>query len=136
MQAVAVSFDPIAFARELAGQSCLEPPKGLMMQSVMDDTIFGGPPTEDMSSALGLTSVCSCTYDVPFLATADAPFWGSGLFYYSADASHGFLLSSSGDPDLAGAVREQAARFIRTGLDTGVPLIENYLPVVSRGTFK
>lgn len=127
LQAVVDTFDPIAFADRLAaddGQGA----RAILMQSVVGDTAFDGPPTNDMARVLGLTSVCPCPRQVPFLPTDAVDFDGSGLFYYD-NAAHGFLLADTSNPPASDAVRRQAAHFLRTALDGGTPRIRDFRDV-------
>lgn len=127
LQAVVDTFDPLAFAEGLAAD--VGPgPRAILMQSVVGDTAFDGPPTSDLARTLGLTSVCPCPREVPFLPVGDVEFEGSGLFYYD-DAAHGFLLANTSNPPASDAVRRQAAHFLRTALDGGVPQIRDFRDV-------
>lgn len=126
LQALVDTFDPIAFAGLLAADDG-PGARALLMQAVVGDSAFDGPPTADLARALGLTSVCPCPRDVPFLPAARAPFAGAGLFTYDDTAAHGFLLANTGNPAASDAVRRQAARFLRTALDGGPPRVEDFL---------
>ncbi len=126
LQAVVDGFDPITFAGLLAGKpSAALAPRSVLMQAVIGDSAFEGPPTDDLARALGLTYVCPCPKDVPSLDIAPAPADGSGLFYYDKTAAHGFLLANASNPAASDAARHQAAVFLRTAMD-GQARVEDF----------
>jgi hypothetical protein len=123
LQAVVDSFDPIAFARGIAQPA--PAPRAILMQAVIGDSAFDGPPTANLARALGLEYVCPCPKEVPFLDTVPAPVSVSGLVYY-ANAAHGFLLANSSNPAASDSVRRQAALFLSTALGTGKGEIRDF----------
>lgn len=106
-------IDPIAYADKLRRDG-----KMILMQAVVGDPAFDGPPTIDLARSLGLSYICPCPIPLPYLKKLESPVVGNGLFYFN-NVVHGFFLANQSNFACSDKARIQAAHFLASGLRNG-----------------